>query len=230
MGFGGGACVRSRGPCRSELAGLARYLAVGPGTRHKLDSREPAVRLAGLGSHEGSHFLSHASQSSTRTRAAVLTVRALRSCIVYWDKRQRFVADKQGDWKSPRLVTLDGLTAGEHTLEVFVANSYGPAALLAYCDALHVRTGPGWEDSVYGTKWLPALTVDDVQPPVSARHLDSPATALKRNLSWLVPMFLAFWGATYLAMRQAGERIAELVVGLALPLGSAHRLVRFGRQ
>ena len=101
--------------------------------------------------------------------SAVLTVRALRSCIVYWDKRQRFVADKQSDWKSPRLVTLDGLSAGEHTLEVFVANSYGPSALLAYCDALNVRTGPGWEDSIFGEKWLPALTVDDVRPPTSAR-------------------------------------------------------------
>ncbi len=118
--------------------------------------------------------------------SAVLTIHAFRGCIVYWDKQQRFVADRQGDWKSPRVVTLDGLTAGEHTLEVFVANSFGPAALLAYCDALDVRTGPGWEESVSGGAWLPALSVDDVQPPVSKQTLDSPATALKKNLWWLV--------------------------------------------
>ncbi len=137
--------------------------------------------------------------------SADLTVRSLRTCIVYWDKQQRFVANKQSDWKTPYVVTLNRLTPGEHTLEVFVANSYGPAALLAYCDALDLRTGPGWEDSIYGVKWLPALTVDDVQPPTLTRKLDSPAAALKNNLSWLVPMFLAFWGAIYLTTRQAGE-------------------------
>jgi hypothetical protein len=136
--------------------------------------------------------------------SAVLTVRAFRGSSVYWDKQQRFLANKQNDWKTPRVVTLDGLTAGEHALEVFVANTHGPAALLAYCDALDVRTGPGWEASVYGGAWLPALTVDDVRPPASTRTSDTPATALKKILWWVVPVFLVFWGATAWALRQAG--------------------------
>jgi hypothetical protein len=140
------------------------------------------------------------------TDSAVITVRALRTCMVYWDRQRVFVAAKPDEWKQPRLVALKNLTPGAHTIDVFVENSYGPAALLLYCDAIDLRTAPGWDESVLGENWLPAISVDDIQPPVFDRQLDSPLRALAKTLSWLGPLFLALWGALILATRLAEGR------------------------
>ena len=53
------------------------------------------------------------------------------------------MAVKPEEWKQPHPIALKDLTPGEHTLEVFVEDSFGPAALLVYCDALDLRSGPG---------------------------------------------------------------------------------------
>jgi hypothetical protein len=127
--------------------------------------------------------------------SAVLTVRAFRTCIVYWDRQQRFVASNQSEWKVPHSVTLKDLTPGEHTLELFVGNSYGPSACLVYCDVLDLRSGPGWDERVMEENWLPAITVEDVQRPAYAKSLDTPLVALTKMLWWLGPLLAALWGA-----------------------------------
>jgi hypothetical protein len=127
------------------------------------------------------------------TMSADVTVRALRACMVYWD-RQVVLAARPEEWKEPHTATLRDLTPGEHTFEVFVEDSYGPAAMLAYSDALNLRSGPGWEEHVLGEEWRPALLVEDVEPPALARPVDTPALALAKSLWWLGPLFLAVWG------------------------------------
>jgi hypothetical protein len=134
--------------------------------------------------------------------SAVVTVRAMRSCMVYWDQKDRvLVAAKPNEWKEPHLVELKKLTPGEHTIDIFVENSYGPAACLVYCDALNLRSGPDWEQNVYGEKWLPAATVDDVEPPPLEKPVASPLRALAKEVWWLGPLFLAVFAVCLWANR-----------------------------
>jgi hypothetical protein len=157
-----------------------------------------------------------------------LTVRALRTCMVFWDRQRVLVAADPKEWKEPHRIKLQDLTPGEHTLEIFVEDSFGPAALLVYCDALGLKSGPDWEDQVLGEAWQPVLTADDVEPPISSKgpdsairedpglyswtmdfgrlsqRLDSPIRALVRSLWWLGPLFLAVWGALIWISRRAG--------------------------
>jgi hypothetical protein len=151
--------------------------------------------------------------------SAEVTVRALRTCMVYWDRQRVLVAAKPKEWKEPHPIVLKDLTPGEHTIEVFVENSYGPAALLVYCDALDLRSGTDWDGNVLGEKWLPAASVDDVEPPLPPRPLDSPLRALAKALWWLGPLFLAVWAALMWTTRHAGGR--------ALPSGWSASLCRW---
>ena len=165
--------------------------------------------------------------------SAVVTVRALRTCMVYWDQKDRvLVAAKPNEWKEPHLVDLKKLTPGEHTLDVFVENSYGPAACLVYCDALDLRSGPDWEQNVYGEKWLPAATVDDVEPPPLEKPVASPLRALAKELWWLGPLFLAVFAVCLWSTRnRAGDgQPDEAVECLALPMDRDCRVARVGGQ
>jgi len=157
----------------------------------------------------------------------VLTVHALRTCMVFWDRQRIFVSAKPEEWKNAHQIKIPQLAPGEHTIEIFVENTFGPAALLVYCDALDLRSGEDWEEHVFGEAWQPALSVDDVEPPDLSRQLDSPSRdrtetypstldfgplsrrldspirALKSLVWWLGPVFLAAWGALYWINRRA---------------------------
>jgi hypothetical protein len=134
----------------------------------------------------------------------LLTVQALRTCMVYCDRQRIFASIKPEEWKQPHQITLQNFAPGEHTIEIFVENSFGPAALLVYCDALDLRSGEDWEEHVLGDNWQSAATVDDVEPPELARRLDSPIRALALSLYWLGPLFLAVWGGLIWTDRRAG--------------------------
>ena len=107
-------------------------------------------------------------------------------------------------------MTLDGLTAGEHTLEVFVANSFGPAALLAVSRCARAFAPGCWMGGKRFWRGLVAryCSVDDVQPPVSEQTAgDSPATALKKNsLVACFPCFSVFCWCSIFATGQTGAR------------------------
>jgi hypothetical protein len=137
------------------------------------------------------------------TKACTVTVQALRACVVYWDKRQ-LAAVKPEDWKQPHEVVLNDLAPGEHEFEVFVEDSLGPAALLVYADGLDLRTGPGWEESVYGEEWLPAALADDAAPPPLAQAFPSPLRALASSLWWLGPLFAGLWACLVWSTRSDG--------------------------
>ncbi len=126
--------------------------------------------------------------------------------MVYWDRQRVLVAAKPDEWKQPHPIAIKDLTPGEHTIEIFVEDSFGPAALLVYCDALDLKSGPGWEEHVLGEDWQPAAMADDVEPPALARPLDSPLRALAKSLWWLGPLFLAVWGTLIWTTRHAEGR------------------------
>jgi hypothetical protein len=164
-------------------------------------------RLTGWGPTQEVVFFRRRVNVPAGTTSAVVTVRALRACIVYWDQRQVLVAAKPDEWKDPHSVTLKNLTPGEHAFEVFVEDSFGPAALLVSSEALDLNTGPGWDEHVLGEDWKPALLADDVAPPPPARPLDSAPRALAKSLVWLGPLFLAVWAGLMWITRGAEGRV-----------------------
>jgi len=127
------------------------------------------------------------------TKSCTVTVQALRACFVLWDKR-RVLAVKPEEWKQAHEVVLNDLTPGEHEFEVFVEDSFGPAALLVYTDGLDLWTGPEWEESLLGEKWEPVALADDAAPPPLAQAFRSPLKALAVSLWWLGPLFAGLWG------------------------------------
>ncbi len=80
---------------------------------------------------------------------AVLTIRPFRSVAVYVDgKRIGQINEKLEEWKRPYtfdLAKLADLSPGEHELFLSVLNRMGPPVVLAYCDALRIRTDASWE-------------------------------------------------------------------------------------
>ena len=140
------------------------------------------------------------------TKSCTVTVQALRACLVHWDQRQVLVAAKIDEWKQAHEVVLNDLTPGEHEFVAFVEDSYGPAALLVYADGLNLRTGPGWEASVYGEKWDSAALADDAAPPPLAQVFPSPLRALAGVLWWLGPLFVGVWGLLLWSTRNEDSR------------------------
>ncbi|MCC6152155.1 MAG: hypothetical protein IT367_00240 [Candidatus Hydrogenedentes bacterium] len=80
---------------------------------------------------------------------AILTIRPFRKVAVYFDGN--FIgrtSDALEDWKRPYefdLAQSAALTPGEHELFLSVMNRMGPPVVLAYCDALNLRTDASWE-------------------------------------------------------------------------------------
>jgi len=139
----------------------------------------------------------------TQAGTQSITVRAMRTCMVYWDRQRVAVFAKPDEWKEPHQIALENLGPGEHMLEIFVQNSFGPAALLVTCQQLDLQTGPGWDEHVLGESWQTAMTADDVELPEISGRLESPLRALASSLWWLVPLFLAAWGVSLWTSRRA---------------------------
>jgi hypothetical protein len=164
-------------------------------------------QLTGYGPTQEVVFFRKRVTVSAGTKSCIVTVQALRACLVYWDKRL-LLKVKPDEWKEPHEIVLNDLTPGDHEFEVFVEDSFGPAVLLAYSDGLDLRTGPGWEDSVFGEKWEPAALADDAAPPPPGQAFPSPLRALASSLWWLAPLFAAVWGILVWSTRNENGRIS----------------------
>ncbi len=108
---------------------------------------------------------------------AVLTVRALKVPTVLLDGTPVDAHAETANWKFARQVELGGrLTPGTHRLEIQVSNHLGPCAVLAYCEALGLFSGAGWQASGNGHDWtrarpagqFPAAAISEQFPPVLA--------------------------------------------------------------
>jgi hypothetical protein len=135
-----------------------------------------------------------------------LTVRALRSCEVFWDHGSLYsVPPQDQDWTEAHQIALPDDVPGEHSLAISVKNALGPAALLAYSDSLDVRTGLDWQEWD-GKAWQPVTTLDHVELDKSVRRFPSSWHALATTLWWLGPLFLAVFAVGLWATRGGDVR------------------------
>ncbi len=154
--------------------------------------RERPFRIDAWGGTEEIVLFQKKFRMPARSGPHRLTVRALRSCEVFWDRRPLYsVPPQDQDWTEPHQIALPpNDVPGEHSLAISVKNALGPAALLAYCDSLDVRTGLDWQEWD-GKAWQPVTTLDHVELDKSVRRFPSSLQALATILSWLGPLFLA---------------------------------------
>ncbi|HSA78467.1 MAG TPA: hypothetical protein VLG72_06380 [Nitrospirota bacterium] len=136
---------------------------------------------------------------------AVLTVRALRTAEIYLDGQTVSAFDKQDDWHSPRSVVVKGLLPGPHEIGIAVSNENGPSLLLAYCGALGIFTGPGWESSVDGVNWLPATLAEEKKLADVSLRFPSTIDAFRTLIPVYLPLFvISFFVALF--FRSVRER------------------------
>jgi hypothetical protein len=95
------------------------------------------------------------------------------------------------EWKEPHHVTLPpDLSPGEHTFDIVAEYNMGPAAVIAYCESLDLRTDRDWTASGPEFEEEPATTVDDIKLPALSKRFASPVDALASSLWWLCPCFV----------------------------------------
>ena len=189
--------------------------------------RQRPLRLPGYGPIVDVVFFQTRVVIPPQSGPHVVTFVALRSCEVHIDGRTLYSSpvrlsqasdgsakELHGelDWKVPHQVLLPrDLTPGEHLLEIVVRHSMGPAAVLAYCDSLELRTGRDWTASGPDFTDEPVGTVDDVELPVLSERFPSSARALASSLRWLGPCFIAvtlvLWGMARATNRSGAPRI-----------------------
>lgn len=123
---------------------------------------------------------------------AILTVRAMKRAAVYIDNHLIFRSpDDLQQWKVPHNINLSSYSRQDaHELRIDVLNENGPPALLAYCNALGIRSGDQWEASKDGSRWVPALPVDEVLPLSYSRLFPRTDRALIELLPLFLPIFL----------------------------------------
>lgn len=137
------------------------------------------------------------SQPVTRAR---LVVRAFRRCVVQLDGATLYVGPEDlGDWLEPREVGIpDWLRPGEHVLQITVLNRDAQPCLLAYCEELGLRTGPGWIVEQPDRHRSPAISVTQRTQPEVALTYPSVAERAGRLAPYLFVIFAAafawsFW-------------------------------------
>jgi hypothetical protein len=99
------------------------------------------------------------------------------------------------DWRVPRRVVLPAdLAAGHHEIRITVSNSTGPPLLLAYCEALDLRSGSGWSARTPGGTWAPAIDADEVPASELTGTFPPVSDAVGSIALWLAAVFLAVAG------------------------------------
>jgi hypothetical protein len=136
---------------------------------------------------------------------ARLTLRAFRRCEVVLDGNTLYRgASDLSLWKQSHEVPLPALAPGTHELQIAVFNRGGPPCLLAYCQQLALKSGPGWDTAVDRQHWVPAVPVDEPVAPTLAGQYPSTLA----SLAALAPMLAAiFVGAFSWTLWQS--RVAE---------------------
>lgn len=130
--------------------------------------------------------------------APELILQALRTVVVKLDDRVLYddrADEPQIDWRAPRHVALPAhLAAGRHELQITVSNVAGPPLLLAYCEALALRTGSDWSSQTGGGAWAAALDADELPAPELTGMFPRVSEAFGSLVPWLAAVFLAAAG------------------------------------
>jgi len=129
---------------------------------------------------------------------ALLTVRAFRAAAVFVDGRLVLGPNRSLDaWKGSRHVDLAPfLGPGTHEIAFRVMNENGPAALLAHCETLGLRTGDGWEASADGKSWEPAVPADAPRRPSFYTWFPTSLESVRDLLPLLGPLFVIVFFVT----------------------------------
>ena len=124
-------------------------------------------------------------------RKAILYFRAMRHVSLFLDKKLIYLSDlKNEKWKIVHQVDLGPfLEPGVHELYLKVLNKNGPPALWAYSRDLAIHTDENWEASQFEKIWLPAGSVDKIEPSGLSRRFKRADVALLDNY----PLFLALF-------------------------------------
>jgi 4-amino-4-deoxy-L-arabinose transferase-like glycosyltransferase len=160
-----------------------------------------------LGAWQGTFVIDYRKQFILEKdfRDSVLTLKAFRTAQVYLDGQLISPFDGGNDAQKPRYVEMRGLTRGPHELGISVKNENGPPLLLAYCGALGLFTGPGWETSRDGVNWLPATFASERRPADLSFRFPSTVEALRGLIPVYLPLFvISFF--VLLFFRSARER------------------------
>ena len=131
---------------------------------------------------------------------ASFVLRAYREAALFVDGRMVLGPEPAGGSpKAARRADLAPLLGpGRHEIAIAAWNEGGPAAALAYCEDLGLRTGPDWEAGSPGGPWRPARAAGRPRHP-SLSHEFPPAD---RALAALAPFYIAVFGiAACLALR-----------------------------
>jgi len=123
---------------------------------------------------------------------ARLVVRGFRDVVVQVDRTAIDAPVRRSEqWKEPLELDLAPvLRAGPHQLAIAVRNENSHAALLAFCPGLGLKTGEGWEASLDGESWKPAVRLEDPESLPVWTHVPSAIAALGHEVRWLLPLFL----------------------------------------
>ncbi|MBW2693619.1 MAG: glycosyltransferase family 39 protein [Deltaproteobacteria bacterium] len=130
--------------------------------------------------------------------APELTLHALRAVVVQLDGRTLHddrADEPRIDWRAPRRVALPTqLAAGRHEIRITVSNATGPPLLLAYCEALDLRSGSGWSARTLGGSWAPARDADEIPASELTGTFPPVSEAVGSLALWLAAVFLAVAG------------------------------------
>lgn len=138
---------------------------------------------------------------------AILTFRAMKQAAVYLDGRLILrTPDDDLRWKEALHLDLaPWLVKREQELRIDVVHLNGNPALLAHCRSLGLFSGEGWEASIDGRQWRPAVSVDKIEPFPISRSFDRADKAL-----WsLAPLFLLIFFLAFLWEFHLKERIFQ---------------------
>ncbi len=148
-------------------------------------------------------------EPAAEPRSTVLNVKAFKVAAVFLDGT--LVAAPREDferWKEPVLLDLKDLAGpGRHSLQIQVVNENGPAALIAACEGLDLRTGRDWITSLDGQAWAPARLASDPRMPEIARQFRSTGQALLASFPFLAAAFaLAAGSSLWWSLRGSSSR------------------------
>lgn len=146
---------------------------------------------------------------------AILTFRVMKQAAVYLDGRLLLrTPDEPLTWKQEHLLDLSPwLARGSRELRIDVTHVNGNPALLALCPALAIFTNDRWEASTDGSRWLPAVPVDRIEPFPISRTFPRTDHAFRSLLPFFGPLFLlAFLWDLYLKSRIPEGRLKEALL------------------
>lgn len=148
--------------------------------------------------------------------SAPLTFRTLRTGALYLDRRLLMPArDELSLWKQPRTIDLAPyLSPGAHELAIQVLNRNGHPAVLAYCPALGLHTGPDWRASSHNGDDSPVQVLSGPpKAPEESRWYPRAYAAVKRVAPWLLLAFATGFGLSWLV---ANKRIPKIVFSITV--------------